>query len=201
MPAEIDAPTLKAWLSDGREIALFDVREHGQYGTGHPFFSVPLPYSRFEIELPKLAPNAAVRVALCDDGDGVAGRAAARAAALGYRNVFVLAGGAKAWGEAGYTLYAGVNVPSKVFGELVEHRRHTPRVSAQDIVSMGAAKEDFVIVDGRPFVEYRKMNIPGGICCPNANWSCASGTSHPIRTPRSWSIARDARVRSSGRRP
>jgi rhodanese-related sulfurtransferase len=167
MPAEIDASTLKSWLSDSREIALFDVREHGQYGTGHPFFSVPLPYSRFEIELPRLAPNAAVRVALCDGGDGVAGRAAARAAALGYRNIFVLAGGAKAWGEAGYTLYAGVNVPSKVFGELVEHRRHTPRVSAQDIVSMRAAKEDFVIVDGRPFAEYRKMNIPGGICCPN----------------------------------
>jgi rhodanese-related sulfurtransferase len=167
MLAEIDAPTLKAWLSDGREIALFDVREHGQYGTGHPFFSVPLPYSRFEIELPKLAPNAAVCVALCDGGDGVAGRAGARAAALGYRNVFVLAGGAKAWGEAGYTLYAGVNVPSKVFGELVEHRRHTPRVSARDIVSMRAAEEDFVIVDGRPLAEYRKMNIPGGICCPN----------------------------------
>ena len=160
MPAEIDAPTLKSWLSDSREIALFDVREHGQYGTGHPFFSVPLPYSRFEIELPRLAPNAAVRVALCDGGVRVAERAAARAAALGYRNIFVLAGGAKAWGEAGYTLYAGVNVPSKVFGELVEHRRHTPRVSAQDIVSMRAAKEDFVIVDGRPF----------------ANWSCASGT-------------------------
>jgi rhodanese-related sulfurtransferase len=24
-----------------------------------------------------------------------------------------------------------------------------------------------VIVDGRPFAEYRKMSIPGGICCPN----------------------------------
>ena len=32
---------------------------------------------------------------------------------------------------------------------------------------MRAADEDFVIVDGRPFAEYRKMNIPGGICCPN----------------------------------
>jgi rhodanese-related sulfurtransferase len=167
MPADIDAPTLKSWLSDGHEIALFDVREHGQYGAGHLFFSVPLPYSRFEIELPKRAPNAAVRVVLCDGGDGVAGRAAARAAALGYRNVFILADGTKAWSEAGYALYAGVNVPSKVFGELVEHQRHTPRISAQDVVSMRAAKEDFVIVDGRPFVEYRKMNIPGGICCPN----------------------------------
>ena len=69
--AEIDAPTLKAWLSGSREIALFDVREHGQYGTGHPFFAVPLPYSRFELGLPTLAPNPAVRIVLCDDGDGV----------------------------------------------------------------------------------------------------------------------------------
>jgi rhodanese-related sulfurtransferase len=136
MPAEIDAPTLKNWLSDGQEMALFDVREHGQYGMGHLFFSVPLPYSRFELGLPKLAPNAAVRIVLCDDDDGVAMRAAARAAALGYRNVFVLAGGAKAWGRAGCTLYAGVNVPSKVFGEIVEHERHTPRISAHDVVAM-----------------------------------------------------------------
>ena len=167
MPAEIDARTLKAWLSDGREIALLDVREHGQYGTGHLFFAVPLPYSRFEIALPKLAPNTAVRMVLCDGGDGVAGRATARAAAHGYRNLFVLAGGVKAWDEAGYTLYAGVNVPSKVFGELVEHQRHTPRISAHDLASMRAADEDFVIVDGRPFAEFRNMNIPGGICCPN----------------------------------
>jgi rhodanese-related sulfurtransferase len=167
MYSEIDAPALKKWLSDGQEIALFDVREHGQYGSGHLFFSVPLPYSRFEIVLPTLAPNTAVRVVLYDDADGVAARVAARAAALGYRNVFVLAGGAKAWGEAGYTLYAGVNVPSKAFGELVEHHRHTPRISAHEVASMRAADEDFVIVDGRPFAEYSRMNIPGGICCPN----------------------------------
>jgi rhodanese-related sulfurtransferase len=167
MPPEIDAPTLKTWLSDGAEIALFDVREHGQYGAGHPFFAVPLPYSRFETGLPALAPNPAVRVVLCDDGDGVAARAAARAAALGYGNVAVLGGGAAAWRKAGYTLYAGVNVPSKTFGEIVEQQRHTPRVTPQAVAAMRAAGEDFVIVDGRPFAEYSRMNIPGGICCPN----------------------------------
>jgi rhodanese-related sulfurtransferase len=167
MPRDIDAPTLKTWLSDGREIALFDVREHGQYGGGHLFFAVPLPYSRFETGLPSLAPNPAVRIVLCDDGDGVAARAAARAAALGYRNVAVLSGGAPAWRQAGYTLYAGVNVPSKTFGEIVEQRRHTPRLTAQAVAAMQAAGEDVVIVDGRPFAEYSRMNIPGGICCPN----------------------------------
>jgi rhodanese-related sulfurtransferase len=167
VPSEINASTLKTWLSDGAEIALFDVREQGQYGAGHLFFAVPLPYSRFETGLPALAPNPAVRVVLCDGGDSVAARAAARAAALGYRDVTILAGGAPAWRKAGYTLYAGVNVPSKTFGEIVEEQRHTPRLTAQAVAAMQAAGEDFVIVDGRPFAEYSRMSIPGGICCPN----------------------------------
>src|SRR5712675_1290821 len=97
MTTHIDAATLKAWLGDGREIALIDVSEHGQYGSGHPFFAVPLPYSRFELGLPALVPNPAVRLVLCDDGDGVAARATARAEELGYSQTHVLKGGADAW--------------------------------------------------------------------------------------------------------
>ncbi len=167
MMSQIDARTLKSWLGDGREIALLDVSEHGQYGGGHPFFAVPLPYSRFELGLPELVPNPAVRLALCDQGDGVAARAAARAASMGYRNVHILKGGKEAWRLAGYTLYAGVNVPSKTFGELVEHERHTPRISARALQAMREAQEDVVIVDGRPLAEFRKMSIPGALCCPN----------------------------------
>src|SRR5688572_21599191 len=133
MTNRVGAVTLKAWLSDGGEIALVDVREQGQYGEGHPFFAVPLAYSRFELGLSALVPNPAVRLVLCDGADGVAERAAGRAEALGYSNVSVLAGGVGAWEDAGYTLYAGVNVPSKTFGELVEHARHTPRVTAGEL--------------------------------------------------------------------
>jgi rhodanese-related sulfurtransferase len=167
MPTHIDAPTLKAWLGDGREIALVDVSEHGQYGGGHPFFAVSLPYSRFELGLPALVPNPAVRLVLCDQGDGVAARAAARAADLGYHELHILRGGKSAWQDAGYTLFAGVNVPSKTFGELVAHARATPHISPGAVQAMRDAKENFVVVDGRPFAEYRKMSIPGGICCPN----------------------------------
>jgi rhodanese-related sulfurtransferase len=163
----IDASALKAWLSDKKEIALLDVREHGQHGEGHLFFAVSLPYSRFELSLRALVPNLRVRLVLYDDGDGVAARAAARAEELGYNNVHVLEGGANSWRCAGYTLYAGVNVMSKAFGEIVEQVRHTPRLPPQVVQAMRDAKENVVIVDGRPFAEYRKMNIPGGICCPN----------------------------------
>src|SRR5262249_27016470 len=64
MTEQIDARTLKSWLSDGAEIALIDVREAGQFGEAHPFFAIPLPYSRFELALPQLAPSQSVRLVL-----------------------------------------------------------------------------------------------------------------------------------------
>lgn len=168
MAASVDARTLKAWLSEPAEIALLDVRELGPYSEGHPFFSVPVPYSRFENELVRLVPRTAVRVVLIDAGEGIAELAARRAEAMGYRAVHTLEGGAPAWKAAGYTLYEGVNVPSKAFGEVIEIERHTPRISARDLVAMQERGEDMVIVDGRTWAEYRIFNIPGGISCPNA---------------------------------
>jgi rhodanese-related sulfurtransferase len=167
MTGRVDAKTLKGWLSDGKEIALLDVREYGRYGEGHLFFAVSLPYSRFELSLSALVPNPHVRLVLCHEGEGIAERAARRATALGYGKVHVLAEGIGGWKNAGYPVYAGVNVPSKAFGELVELERHTPRITADELQAMRESREDMVIVDGRTFAEFQKMNIPDGICCPN----------------------------------
>jgi rhodanese-related sulfurtransferase len=165
----VTAKQLKNMLHDGGEIALLDVREAGQFGESHLLFATPLPYSRLEIDIAALVPRKSVRVVLCDDGlAGVATLAAKRLQATGYTDVTVLAGGNRAWTAAGYALFKGVNVPSKLFGELVEHEYDTPRITVRELARMQAAREDFVIVDGRPFAEYQKMNIPGGICCPNA---------------------------------
>jgi rhodanese-related sulfurtransferase len=179
MTGRIDAQTLKAWLSDGAEIAFLDVREHGQYGEGHPFFAAGLPYSRFEPGLPALVPNPAVRMVLCDGGDGVAERAARRAEALGYSDVHVLSGGVESWRGAGYTLYAGVNVPSKTFGELVEHERRTPSITPHALQAMIAVGENLAIVDGRTFAEFQRMSIPGGISCPNGELALRIGSLVP----------------------
>ncbi len=168
MHATVSPQQLKAWLSDGGELALLDVREAGQFGESHLFFAVPLPYSRFELDLPRLVPRKDVRLVLCDDGASrVAERAARRAASLGFSKIFLLEKGTAGWAVAGLRLFSGVNVPSKAFGELVELARHTPRVTAQELEAMRKRGEAMVIVDGRPLAEYRKMNIPGGICCPN----------------------------------
>ncbi len=165
----VSAAELKTMLHDGGEIALLDVREAGQFGSSHLLFATPLPFSRLELDIFTLVPRRNARIVVCDDGRlGVAERAAGRLGNLDYVDVSVLQGGTQAWGKAGYALFRGVNVPSKTLGELVEHACHTPRITAQELARMQAAQEDFVIVDGRPFAEYNKMNIPGGICCPNA---------------------------------
>src|SRR5688572_27707278 len=169
MARTISAIQLKAMLQDGGELALLDVREAGQFGESHLLFATPLPYSRLEIGIGPLVPRKSVRIVLCDDGESdLSVRAAKRLHALGYSDIGTLEGGTSAWSAQGNALFAGVNVPSKLFGELVEHEYHTPRISVTELARMKEAREDFVIVDGRPFSEYQKMNIPGGVCCPNA---------------------------------
>src|SRR5690349_4528835 len=167
--ARVAPRELKTMIHDAAELALLDVREAGEFGESHLLFATPLPYSRLEIDIAALVPRKSARVVLCDDGGSrVADLAAKRLQALGYSDLAVVDGGTRAWSEAGFTLFAGVNVPSKLFGELVEHEYHTPRVSVTELARMKEQGEDFVVVDGRPLTEYRKMNIPGGICCPNA---------------------------------
>ena len=165
----LSADALQAALHDGREIALLDVREDGEFGEGHLLFATPLPYSRLEIGITALVPRHDVRIVLCDGGTGsVSESAAKRLEALGYSNVYGLDGGTAAWEASGRTLFKGVNVPSKLFGEMVEHAYHTPRITAQDLVRMKKNGERFHLFDGRPLHEHHKMTIPGSTCCPNA---------------------------------
>lgn len=165
---QISAQALKPLLTDGDEIAFLDVREHGQYGEGHPFFCVSLPYSQLETLAPRLMPCLAVRCVVMDDGDGVASRAASALQRIGYSDISILAGGAPAWGAAGYTLFKGVNLPSKTFGELVEHEFDTAAVSAEELNDLQQEGADILVLDGRSGPEFRKMSLPNALSCPNA---------------------------------
>ncbi len=178
--AMVDATTLKGWLHDGAEIALIDVREHGEYGESHLLYGIPLPFSRLELDAPVLVPRRSVRLVAYDDGaSGIAARAAERLRAMGYGDVHVLEGGTRGWALAGYTLFAGVNVPSKAFGEMVEHALHTPHITAPDLAARQARGENLIVLDGRPVEEYRKMTIPGSICCPNGELPLRVGALAP----------------------
>jgi len=159
---------VKAMLRDGGELALLDVREEGVFARSHLLFATPLPLSRLELDLAVLVPRRSTRIVLIDDADGLADRAAALMMRVGYRNLAVLTGGIAAWKDAGYELFSGVHVPSKAFGEVVEHTATTPNLSARELKAKLDAREKLVILDSRPMDEYRAMSIPGGVDCPGA---------------------------------
>ncbi len=168
---------VKAMLQSGEVFAFFDVREEGEFSTqGHPLFATPLPLSRLEPRALALLPDPGTRIVLMDSGDdaqdpqwaGRANRAAAKLSQLGYTNLSVVKGGLKAWRDAGYEVFTGVNVPSKAFGEVVEHENDTPRIDAADLQKLVDAKTDLVILDSRPMPEFNNMSIPGGVDCPGA---------------------------------
>lgn len=155
---------------DAAEYALIDVREQGVHSQGHPFFAVPLPLSHLELKAPRLLPQKSAPIYLLDQGPDLplAERAAEVLRSLGYTNLTLVEGGVSGWHDAGFELFTGVNVPSKAFGEFVEETYGTPHLTASDLAARRAAGEKIVILDSRPFPEYHRMSIPGGIDMPGA---------------------------------
>jgi rhodanese-related sulfurtransferase len=160
---------LRERLLAGGELALLDVREQGVHTQGHPFFACCLPLSRLELMVSDLLLRLTAPLVLLDGGgERLAERAAAKLKALGYTDVDILEGGCAAWRESGGELFSGVNVPSKAFGEFVEHHYGTPRIAPAELKRLLDAKRKLVILDSRPWEEYHRMNIPGGVDVPGA---------------------------------
>jgi len=155
-------------LRDGGELAILDVREEGTFAQAHMLFARSLPLSRLELYVADLVPRHSARVVVCDDDDGLATQASGRLAEFGYSDVAVLEGGIQAWKTAGFVLFSGVHVPSKAFGEYVEHACGTPSVAAEELQQLMQAGTDLVVLDSRPWNEYTRMNIPSGIDVPGA---------------------------------
>ena len=164
----VTAHELMHMILDDEELALLDAREEGTFHDSHLFYASCCALSRLERLAPRLVPRRSTRVVVCDAGAGEAERAAARLGQHGYSDVSVLGGGIDAWAAAGYTLVSGVNVPSKAYGEVIEHELGTPAISAEELQAMLAAGDDLVILDSRPTPEFTNFSIPGGVCCPGA---------------------------------
>ena len=175
----ISPATLRAWLADGHELALLDAREEGTFGASHLFWAVPCPLSQRELRARALLARPSVRTVCVDDGSGLAETLAAFLEADGGTDVAVLDGGTKAWAAAGNVLFSGVNVPSKAFGEWVEHHYGTESVDPPQLKSWLDSGRKMVVLDSRTEAEFRRMSIPSGISVPGGELAYRIGDLAP----------------------
>lgn len=161
---------VRSLLLERSEIALLDLREEHPFAQEHPLWAANLPLARIELDAHRRIPRRDTLIVLYGEEEGVDLVPAAfkKLEQLGYTNVHALEGGLEGWRAAGGELFRDVNVPSKAFGELVEHLRHTPSLSAQEVKALVDAKADVVVLDARRFDEYQTMSIPTAISVPGA---------------------------------
>ncbi|MGH7035564.1 MAG: rhodanese-like domain-containing protein [Stellaceae bacterium] len=167
-PRFVAARSLRAMLDDGAELAILDLREELIFSQNHLLHARSVPLSRLELAIGALVPRRATRIVLCDDGDGVAERGAAILGRGGYRDVAILEGGCAGWDKAGLELFSGVNVPSKAFGEFIEHESGTPSIGADELARLMREQADIAVLDSRPFDEYVRVSIPTATNVPGA---------------------------------
>ena len=164
----LTAAAVKAMLGDGGELALIDLREELIFSRSHLLWARNVPLSRLELRFARLVPRRATRIVLIDDNDGLCARAADILAGAGYSDLSYLAGGTASWEAAGFELFSGVHVPSKAFGEFIEHASRTPSISADELNAHMRAGTDMVVLDSRPYDEYSRVSIPTGVNVPGA---------------------------------
>ena len=178
LPA-VTPPQVRCALKLREEIALLDVRHEAAFATGHPLFAANMAVERIALEAGTRLPRKDVPIVVYDAGEGLVPKAADRLQTLGYTNVRQLGGGLQAWQAAGFELFQDVNSYAKAFGELVESRRHTPSLAADEVAALIAGKANIAVLDVRRFDEYSTMNIPGSVSVPGAELVLRAGSIAP----------------------
>lgn len=156
---------------DNEEVAILDVRTEQVFGAGHLLWANSVPLSTLELDMLDRVPRLNTPIVLCagDGGDDpMIERAAAKLTGMGYTNLSYLKDGLEGWKNAGLEVFSGINVPSKAFGEFVEHTYDTPRLPADELKKMLDDGSDVVVLDSRPMPEFNVMNIPTAVDVPGA---------------------------------
>ena len=174
LPA-ISPSKIRSMLLLREEIALLDLRHEAAYATGHPLFAANMAANRIALEAEVRLPRKDVPIVLYDGGEVLVAEAADCFAAMGYTDIRQLEGGLEAWRQAGFEIFIDVNSYAKAFGELVEGRRHTPSLSAEEVAALIASDANVRVLDVRRPDEYATMNIPGSVSVPGAELVLRAG--------------------------
>src|SRR5262245_62075516 len=99
---ELSVEEVKEKLAAGDKFYFIDVREDHEWNQGHAQAAQHLGRGIIERDLEKSVPDKASEIVLYSDGGFRSAMAADNLQKMGYQNVYSMAGGIKAWREAGY---------------------------------------------------------------------------------------------------
>jgi len=148
------------------ELAIVDPRDHETYSQGHLLWAASLRLDDALVAAEVLLPRLSTPIVIAGEEEDEARALQSILNKNGWTNVTVLEGGIGSWIDAGHELYSGVNVPSKLFGELVERHYGTPHVKAEQLNEWILEGRPLVILDSRTEREFNRMSIPTGRSCP-----------------------------------
>ena len=104
---EITADEVRADLASGAEFTLIDTREESEWGAGHAEGALHLGKGIIERDIEMAVPDERSKIVLYCGGGYRSALAADALQKMGYRRVYSLAGGWRAWRAAGLPLVPG----------------------------------------------------------------------------------------------
>lgn len=164
----ISTLTLKELLESQTEMSLIDIREEGEFSQGHILLANCIPLSYLELRIADLIPKKFTKIIIMDLGTNESNtiEAATKLINWGYFDVSILKGGLMNWKNKGNSVFQGVNVPSKAFGEYIEKHYRTPSITAEELKTLIDTNKNIIVIDSRPAEEFKRMSIPGAINVP-----------------------------------
>ncbi len=162
----VSVSELATAISGTDELAIVDPRDHETYSQGHLLWAASLRLDDALAAAEVLLPRLSTPIVIAGEEEDEARALQSVLKENGWTNVAVLEGGIGSWADAGHELYSGVNVPSKLFGELVERHYETPHVKAEQLDEWISEGRPIVILDSRTEREFNRMSIPTGRSCP-----------------------------------
>jgi len=168
--ALIDTSGLKRLLDKGEDLLLFDARSPEEYQEVHIKGARSLPQKQFSQYAHLLPADTSMQIIFYCNGVkcGKSRKAAKKAIAMGYENVFVYAQGIPVWEEKGMPIYAGPDY---------EKRIKTTKIAPRDLEALlNSGTENLIVVDVRDPEEFAEGHIPVAVNIPVAVFADRSGS-------------------------
>ena len=162
VPKLISPHELKALMEGDSPHAVVDVRLPVEFNAEQIFRTTNVPRGSLEFRIGFLVPVRSTPMVLVDGGGGRARLAAETLEREDYTGVFCLEGGLAAWKSASLPTISGTNVPSKEFGERVQHEQRVPEILADEMHTLIEGGGPVRIFDARTEKEFERFSIPGG---------------------------------------